>query len=334
MNDATKATLRKAWMRTTMGLAIVGVVYTIIMYAVSGEAYYMQILTLACINIILAVSLNLINGFTGQFSIGHAGFMGVGAYVAAFFTTELKIPFLIALAVGALAAATVGFLVGMPTLRLRGDYLAIATLGFGEIIRVVIVNLDSVGGSRGYTGIRSITNFTWAFIFAVLTIMIIRHFINSTHGRACLAVREDEVAAEAMGVDTTKYKVMAFSIGAGFAGLAGGLFAHLLMFLHPSSFDFTKSVDYLVMVVVGGWGSITGPASAAVGLTIVNELLRRFAELRMLVYAMILIGIMLIRPEGLLAGKELSLPNSWVALLIKELHLGKANKGRSSDESA
>ena len=334
MNDVTKATLRKAWMRTTMGLALVGVVYLCIMFAISGDAYYMQILTLACINIILAVSLNLINGFTGQFSIGHAGFMGVGAYVAAFLTTEFKLPFLLALGVGALAAATVGFLVGMPTLRLRGDYLAIATLGFGEIIRVVIVNLDRVGGSRGYTGIPSITNFTWAFLFAIITIMIIRHFISSTHGRACLAVREDEVAAEAMGVDTTKYKVMAFTIGAGFAGLAGGLFAHLLTFLHPSSFDFTKSVDYLVMVVVGGWGSITGPAAAAVGLTIINELLRRFAELRMLVYAVMLIGIMLIRPEGLLAGREFAIPEKWVQFCLKKIPFGKKKEGRSRDESA
>lgn len=247
---------------------------------------------------------------------------------------EYKVAFLLALAAGTLASAGVGLLVGMPTLRLRGDYLAIATLGFGEIIRVLIVNINQVGGSRGYIGIPSITNFGWAFGFAVLTIVIIRHFIGSTHGRACLAIREDEVAAEAMGVNTTKYKVLAFSMGAGFAGLAGGLFAHLLTFLHPSSFDFIKSVDYLVMVVVGGWGSITGPASAAIGLTVMNEMLRRFAELRMLVYAGILIGTMLLRPQGLLAGRELVLPTRLVNFFARKLGLLQGEERRAPHESA
>jgi len=329
VKDSTKKLLRKAWLRTGLGLAIASVLYLTIMFVLSGDAYYMQILTLACINIIMAVSLNLINGYTGQFSIGHAGFMGVGAYTAAVLTTQFKLPFLIALAISALAAAGIGVLVGIPTLRLRGDYLAIATLGFGEIIRVIITNLDYIGGSRGYIGIPSITNFGWAFAFAVLTIVFMRHFISSTHGRACLAIREDEIAASAMGINTTQYKVLAFSIGAGFAGLAGGLFAHLLTFLHPSSFDFTKSIDFLVMVVVGGWGSITGPISAAIGLTVINEALRRFAELRMLVYAGILIGVMLIRPQGLLAGKELALPQSFIDFVTKRLGLR-----RQQDESA
>lgn len=334
MSVSTKEALRKAWFVTSIGLALASVLYLAIKFILSGDAYYMQILTLACINIIMAVSLNLINGFTGQFSIGHAGFMGVGAYVAAVLTTEFKVPFLLALALSSLAAAIVGLLVGMPTLRLRGDYLAIATLGFGEIIRVIITNLDYVGGSRGYIGIRSITTFGWAFGFAVFTIAFMRHFIGSTHGRACLAVREDEIAAEAMGINTTKYKVMAFSIGAGFAGLAGGLFAHLLTFLHPSSFDFTKSIDFLVMVVVGGWGSITGPVSAAIGLTIVNEGLRRFAELRMLVYAGILIGVMLLRPQGLLAGREFVLPQRLVDFCGRKLGFRKGTEGRSPDEPA
>ncbi|MDP3058471.1 MAG: branched-chain amino acid ABC transporter permease, partial [bacterium] len=326
----SKASLQKAWSKTIIGLAVALLLYAVIMLAISNDRYYLQILTLAAINVIMAVSLNLINGFTGQFSIGHAGFMGVGAYTAAFLTTEFKLPFLVALLLGSLGAALVGFLVGMPTLRLRGDYLAIATLGFGEIIRVVIINLDAVGGSRGYIGISRVTNFAWAYAFAVFTILIIRHFINSTHGRACLAIREDEVAAGAMGVDTTKYKVMAFSIGAGFAGLAGGLFAHLLTFLHPSSFDFTKSVDFLVMVVVGGWGSITGPASAAVAITIVNELLRQFAEYRMLAYAVILIAIMLFRPQGLLAGKEFTLPDKLVNFFATLFQSRRASgKGQS-----
>jgi branched-chain amino acid transport system permease protein len=334
MNDKSRMNLKQTWSRTTIGLAGGLLFYSVVMFAFSRDLYYMQILTLAAINVIMAVSLNLINGYTGQFSIGHAGFMGVGAYTAAFLTTELKVPFLAALAVGSLSSALVGLLVGLPTLRLRGDYLAIATLGFGEIIRVIIINLERIGGARGYIGVPSITDFSWAFAFAILTIVIIRHFINSTHGRACLAIREDEIAASAMGIDTTKYKVLAFAIGAGFAGLAGGLFAHLLTFLHPSSFDFMKSVDYLVMVVLGGWGSITGPASAAVALTIVNELLRGFAELRMLVYAVILISIMLLRPQGLLAGKELTLPEKCVAFCLRPFVTHKRREGGPGDETA
>ncbi len=301
-----KDTMRQAWIRIAVGLLLTVALYAGVMYYFSHNAYYMQILSLACINVILAVSLNLINGFTGQFSIGHAGFMGVGAYMAAFLTKEAGLPFLVALAGGFLFSAAIGLLVGAPTLRLRGDYLAIATLGFGEIIRVVITNMDRVGGPRGYGGVRPLTNFTWAYVVAVFTVIVIKHFIDSTHGRACLSIREDEIAAEAMGINTTRYKVLAFSIGAGFAGLAGGLFAHLLTFLHPTSFNFLKSVDYLVMVVVGGWGSLTGPIGAAVALTVLNELLRRFADWRMVVYALILIGTMLLRPKGILGGMEFS----------------------------
>jgi branched-chain amino acid transport system permease protein len=309
------------------------ILYAGAMFFLSSNAYYMQILTLACINVILAVSLNLINGFTGQFSIGHAGFMGVGAYVAAFLTKEAKLPFLVALAGGFLFSALIGFLVGAPTLRLRGDYLAIATLGFGEIIRVAITNMDRIGGPRGYGGIPAVTNFAWAYGFAVLTVLVIKHFIDSTHGRACLSIREDEIAAEAMGIDTTRYKVLAFSIGAGFAGLSGGLFAHMLTFLHPTSFNFLKSVDYLVMVVVGGWGSLTGPIGAAVGLTVLNEVLRRFADWRMVVYALILIATMLLRPQGILGGKEFSIEG--VERLRRRLTLLiLQRKGRSQDGAA
>ena len=274
--------------------------------------YFMFVLTLACINVILATSLNLINGFTGQFSLGHAGFMAVGAYFAGSLTKFAHWSFVPALLVGALAAAVAGMLVGLPTLRLRGDYLAIATLGFGEIIRMLIIASDQIGlrfleGPRGVMGITKYTTFAWAYALAGLTVWLIANFIWSTHGRACVSIREDEIASEAMGVDTTRYKVMAFTFGAACAGLAGGLHGHFLQLLHPSSYDFMKSVDYLVMIVVGGMGSLTGSAIAAVFLTVFTELLRKAMELRMIVYALSLVVIMLTRPQGLLGGKEMSL---------------------------
>lgn len=283
------------------------VLYYGLLFAFGDNAYYMRIVTFAGINIIMAVSLNLINGFTGQFSIGHAGFMGVGAYIAAVMTKFFGINFIVALVGGALGAALAGLLVGLPTLRLKGDYLAIATLGFGEIIRVIIINLDVVGGPRGLMGIMPYTTYFWTFFFTVLTVIVIANFVNSTHGRACISIRDDEIAAEAMGINTTKYKVLAFTIGAGFAGLAGGLFAHRLMIIHYSSFDFLNSVNYLLMIVIGGMGSTTGSIIAAVFLTWLTEALRKAAELRMVIYSLLLIVIMLVRPQGLLGGKELAL---------------------------
>ncbi|MCL4424424.1 MAG: branched-chain amino acid ABC transporter permease [Firmicutes bacterium] len=286
--------------------------YLVLNLLFGSNEYFSHVMTLAAINVILAVSLNLINGFTGQFSLGHAGFMAVGAYMAGGLTFFLKVPFLLALAAGSLAAGIVGFLVGLPTLRLRGDYLAIATLGFGEIIRVLIINSDSIGlpmlgGPRGVRGIPGYTSFGWAYLFAVITVLVIANFINSTHGRACISIREDEVAAEAMGIDTTRYKVLAFSIGAAFAGLAGGLFAHQLQLLHPDSYTFLKSVDHLTMVVLGGMGSITGAAVAGIFITVFSEALREVQDLRMIVYSLSLIVIMLVRPQGLMGGRELRL---------------------------
>ncbi len=293
-------------------IVVLAAVYYLVVALFGRNDYYMYVLTLACMNVILASSLNLINGFTGQFSLGHAGFMAVGAYMAGSLTKFAQVPFIPALFVGAVAAAAAGVLVGLPTLRLRGDYLAIATLGFGEIIRMLVIASDQIGlkfleGPRGVMGIVKHTSFAWAYLFAAVTTWVIANFIWSTHGRACISVREDEVAAEAMGVNTTRYKVMAFSLGAGFAGLAGGLHAHFLQMLHPSSYDFLKTVDYIVMVVVGGMGSLTGSAAAAVLLTVFNEVLRKVMELRMLVYAVCLIIVMLTRPQGLLGGKEFSL---------------------------
>ncbi|MEG6522131.1 branched-chain amino acid ABC transporter permease [Desulfotomaculum sp. 1211_IL3151] len=269
--------------------------------------YYELNLILIGINIILAVSLNLINGFNGQFSLGHAGFMAIGAYGAAIITLKAQLPLPAALLFGAVLAAIFGILVGLPTLRLRGDYLAIATLGFGEIIRGLIVNIDYIGGAYGLSGIPKTVSWTWIFWLTVLTVVIITNFINSTHGRATISIRENEIAAEAMGINTTKYKVMAFTIGSFFAGLAGGLHAHFFYTIQPNTFNFLKSFDILVMVVLGGQGSITGSIIAAIVLTIISASLQSFAEVRLVIYALLLIIIMIFRPQGLMGTKEFSL---------------------------
>ena len=288
--------------------------------------YLLQIVVLCGINVILAVSLNLINGFTGQFSIGHAGFMALGAYASAMFSLHVGrgwvaglegagLPaavaaapaLLMALLLGGLLAALAGYLVGLPSLRLRGDYLAIVTLGFGEIIRVLILNVDAVGGPRGLPGIPGWANVFWVGLGVLAVILLSRHLAHSTHGRALFAIRDDEVAAEALGVDTTRYKVLAFVIGAFFAGIAGGLFAHFLSYLNPNSFTFIKSIEVIAMVVLGGMGSISGSVMAAILLTLLPELLRPVKEYRMVLYSIMLIVLMITRPQGLFGTRELSL---------------------------
>ncbi len=302
-------------MRTKVKRDLLGVVgsialYAILMALIESEfigAFWQLNIVLICINIILAVSLNLITGFTGQFSIGHAGFMAVGAYMSAVFTVKLGLPYISGILAGAGAAAILGFAIGLPTLRLKGDYLAIATLGLGEIIRITILNIPYVGGASGLMGIPRYTSFTWAFLLMVITVLFIKNFINSSHGRACISIRENEIAAEAMGVDTTKYKVIAFTIGAAFAGVAGGLFSHYFYIAHPASFTFMKSFDILTMVVLGGMGSITGSITTAILLTYLSAELASYPEWRMVIYALLLIVLMIYRPQGLFGNKELSL---------------------------
>ncbi len=306
-------------------LAAIGLVDMILPRLVN--AYIMQIAVLCGINVILAVSLNLINGFTGQFSIGHAGFMAVGAYGAAMFTLGVGqawvlglvavgvppaiaqgIALSVALTIGGLVAAVAGYLVGLPSLRLRGDYLAIVTLGFGEIIRVLILNIEAVGGARGLFGIPVWVSMFWVLVGATGVVLLSRHLAHSTHGRALFAIRDDEVAAEALGVDTTRYKVLAFVMGSFFAGIAGGLFAHFLGYLNPSSFSFLKSIEVIAMVVLGGMGSISGAVIAAILLTVLPEVLRPVKDYRMVLYALMLIVLMITRPQGLMGSRELSWP--------------------------
>lgn len=285
--------------------------------------YIYGVLVLCAINVILALSLNLVNGITGQFSIGHAGFMAVGAYASAAYTVY-AVPllfgagyasnpwltaaaFLVAILVGGLASAVAGFVVGLPSMRLRGDYLAIVTLGFGEIIRVAILNIDAVGGARGFAGVPQRTNLAWVLGGAWLTFAVIRNLMKSFHGRALLAIREDEIAAEALGVPTTRYKVTAFVIGAFFAGVAGALFSHLL-YLHTNSFTFMKSIEVVIMVVLGGMGSLTGSILGAILLTALPEVLRFASSLRLILYSLLLIVLMIARPQGILGRRELSWP--------------------------
>jgi len=271
--------------------------------------YYLGVAVDVGINVILAVSLNLINGHTGQFSLGHAGFMAVGAYVASSITLGLAArfggpaltPLLFAgsLLAGGLAAALAGLAVGVPSLRLRGDYLAIVTLGFGEIIRVILQTTDAVGAASGLKGIPKFTSFGWAWALAALTVYVVACLVNSTYGRGFIAVHDDEVAARSMGINTTRYKVTAFVIGAFFAGLAGGLYAHHKQFISPGGFDFNKSIEIVVMVILGGMGRTAGVIAAAIVLTLLPEVLRPVAEYRMILYALLILGLMLARPQGL-----------------------------------
>ena len=277
------------------------------------------VLVAIAVNVILAVSLNVVNGFTGQFSIGHAAFMAVGAYTAALVTTGMQdlqllglpegssdaLVFFLALLAGMAAASVAGLLVGIPSLRLRGDYLAIVTLGFGEIIRVVIENTKALGQATGISGLPPFTNVVWAGMGVVATVVMARRLLLSTQGRALLAIREDEVAAEAMGVDTVGWKVRAFVISAAFAGLAGGLLVHKIQLVTPRMFTFVKSMEVVVMVVLGGMGSITGSIVAATLLTVVLEWLRGVDQYRMVIFSLLLIVLMLTRPSGLFGTREI-----------------------------
>ena len=268
------------------------------------DSYIQLNMTLIGINIILAVSLNLITGFTGQFTLGHAAFMAVGAYVSAIFTAKLGQPFIVAIIASGIAASIAGIIIGIPTLRLKGDYLAIATLGFGEIVRILALNIDYIGGAIGFNDIPQYTNWTWIFIMTALTVILISNFINSYHGRACISIRENEIAAEAMGINTTYYKVLAFAIGAFFAGIAGALYANYFYFIKPDSFGFMKSIDILVIVVFGGMGSITGSIVGAIVLSVISSFLQSIPDLRMVIYAVILFLIMVYRPTGLMGKSE------------------------------
>ncbi len=330
-----------SWIKTIIG----GVVVLVILLALNAmlsksglfgfgiDDYSGRLLAFIAINVILATSLNLINGFTGQFSIGHAGFMAVGAYSSAAFsvyagpTVMASLSFLgtdggsavvllIAIIIGAIASAIAGLIVGIPSLRLKGDYLAIVTLGFAEIIRIIILNINAVGGATGFQ-VPGHANFFWLGLFAVITVVVVHNIVKSDMGRALISIREDELAAEAMGVNVTSYKVQSFVISSMFAGIAGVLFAHYNKFLSTNDFQFVKSFEIIIMIVLGGMGSMTGAILGAIVVTLLPEILRqlpdiaiagqtyKFADLRLIIFALILIITMITRPQGILGTREI-----------------------------
>ena len=272
--------------------------------------FYLQILQQIGINIILAVGLNLIVGFSGQFSLGHAGFMAIGAYAAAIIGSRSATypAFFAAMVLGALIAGAVALVVGIPTLRLKGDYLAIATLGVSEIIRILIINGgDLTNGAAGILGIPAFTNWQMVYFFVVITTILTINFLRSPIGRATLSVREDEIAAESVGVNTTKIKVIAFVFGAMTASIAGTLQAGFIGSVVPKDYTFINSINVLIIVVFGGLGSMTGTIVAAIVLGILNMVLQNVASIRMIIYSLALILVMIFRPGGLLGTWELSL---------------------------
>lgn len=352
----------------------------------TANDYVKLIMLFACMNIVFALGLNLVNGFTGQFSIGHAGFMALGAYTSAYLSTKPEIVagihltflppsfdflnYMIYAVSGGLVAAAAGYFVGLPSLRLRGDYLAIVTLGFGEIIRVLLLNTQTLGGARGMYGIPAMTGinlgelgplgvvkiskfyagFLFSSFWVVISFIVLWRMVRSVHGRAFLSIREDEIAAEAMGIDTTSVKVRAFVISSFFAGISGSMFAHSTQYLNPSTFSFTKSVDAIIMIVLGGMGSLTGSVFAAIIITIVPEFVLRpikehcatlldhgiaaqwsdwaihtirfFAEtdLRLVIYSLALILFMIARPEGIFGTREWPDLIRWIRNLIRKKH--------------
>lgn len=280
--------------------------------------YWQIILDQALITTIGALGLSIIYGFTGQFSLGHAAFYGLGAYTAGAISKSFGQGslawFPLAVLAGLAVASLTALLIGMPILRLRSDYLGIATLGFGIIVKVAMDNsnklLPVLGGATGMSGLPKVIGFDVIFLFFVASILLVRNFIYSSYGRACISIREDEIAADAMGIDTTRYKTLAFVLGCALAGLAGALYAHRYPFLHPSNIDFLKSFDFLLIVVLGGLGSMTGTIVTAISWVFLLEGLRfilgeQFIDFRGVIYALILIITILLRPQGIFGGKEL-----------------------------
>ncbi|AFS78187.1 high-affinity branched-chain amino acid ABC transporter system permease protein LivM [Gottschalkia acidurici 9a] len=298
------------------GIGIV-LLYILLVNLINGgqiDRYQQGIIIMIGINIILAVSLNLTTGFLGQLALGHAGFMGIGAYTAAIATMNMNIQsdtlqLVVSMIIGGIIAAVFGIIIGVPALRLEGDYLAIITLGFGEMIRVIINNLEITGGAKGLKGILPLTNFSHVYWVTIITVVLMFSLMRSRHGRSIISVRENEIAANAVGVPTAFYKIFGFVLSAFFAGIAGGLYAHYMSVLSPSKFGFMYSIEILVIVVLGGMGSITGSIIAAILLTLLPEALREFSTYRLLIYSILLIVMMLFKPSGLFGTSEFSIHN-------------------------
>ncbi|MBN2875010.1 MAG: branched-chain amino acid ABC transporter permease [Spirochaetales bacterium] len=279
------------------------------------DAYLEGIIMLSGINLIAVLGLSLLTGFAGLFSFGHAGFMAIGAYSAAIVTTIFKLPFSLGLAASAIVAAGVSWLIGRATLKLKGDYFCIATLGFGEAIRLILDNFQGLGGARGWPGIPPHTALWNILLLDVIGVVLLAHLVRSRHGRNMIAVREEELAAQVAGIDTFRYKMMALVISAAYAGVAGALLGHYMTFIQPKMFSMVKSTELTIIVIFGGLGSISGSVLGAVVLTFLPELLRAVDKWRLVVYGLAVIGIMIGRPRGLMGGFELT-PSSvkrWIA---------------------
>jgi branched-chain amino acid transport system permease protein len=315
--QAARTTLGKlpSWAQLGLLLAI-GVLVQLAIEAQLLNAYQALILSYMCIMIVSSLGLNIIYGFAGQFALSHAAFMGLGAYTAAVITHyggATPWMYVIALLGGGLFAGAVAYLMGLPILRLRSDYLGIATLGFGIIVKVLLENSDKVievtGGARGMTGMAKLTTFLWAYAILLVAIIVARNLRFSSPGRACLSIREDETAANLMGINVVRYKTISFVLGCFYAGVAGGLYAHAYPLLHPRSFDFIKSFDPLLIVVLGGLGSITGTIVAGAAWVVILEGLRMvlpasILDWRYVIYPLLLVLMMLWRPQGLFGTNE------------------------------
>lgn len=309
---------KKKMIAVIIKIAIIVAVYLVITALVEFDIlnrHFKSLIVPVGVNIILAVSLNLVTGFLGELSLGHAGFMAVGAFTGAVFTLNTDLPgfaeFLIAILLGGIVAAVFGFLIGVPVLRLRGDYLAIVTLAFGEIIRSVINTMTFPGGkdeagklimnkgTMGLSGIETYSNYTWVYIAVIITIVAVANFVKSRHGRIITSIRDNIIAAESIGIKTSRYKIMAFVFAAFFAGVAGVIGGHNVSVIKPSSYGYSRSIDILVFVVLGGMGSIRGSIIAAIVLTLLPEMLRPIKDYRMLMYAVVLIAMMIFNNSNL-----------------------------------
>ncbi|MGE5633295.1 MAG: branched-chain amino acid ABC transporter permease [Caulobacteraceae bacterium] len=293
-----------------------------------GNEYIKGILILAGINLMTVLGLSLLTGFTGLFSFGHAGFMAIGGYTTAMMTVKFHWPFIPALLAGALAASIVSAFIGGLTLNLKGDYFCIATLGFGEAIRLILDNVQYFGGARGWPGIPAYTNIWNVLLINLLAVIILANLIRSRHGRNMIAIREEELASQIIGINVFKYKLTSLMISAAYAGIAGGLMAHYMTFLQPKMFSLAKSTELTIIVIFGGLGSISGSVLGALVLTSLPEILRAFSQWRLVFYGLAVIFIMISRPEGLMGGYELT-PSS-MKKLIRSLSAKRQSKLQSA----
>ncbi len=326
------------------GITLIGVIllYSVLLVLMATgviNGYLKGVLVLIGINIVAATSLNLATGYLGQLALGHAGFMAIGAYTAGLLMQMIKmlnmptdLALIIALIMGGVMAAFFGVLIGIPALRLRGDYLGIVTLGFGEIIRISIFNLEFTGGARGFRGYPGSIDFTRMYIIVAIVLTVLFLLIRSRHGRAIVSIREDEIAAEAVGVPTTFYKIFGFATSAFFAGIAGGALAFYQRMIDPKKFTFMYSVEIFIIVVLGGMGSLTGTVVAAVVLGILNEFLHVIDQWRLVIYSVLLIIMMIFRPEGLLGNKEFSFVGL-IKWLVKR-YKNPENDNRNNQENS